>query len=261
MRMDRMTGDSGLNGLTWPCRSAVVAVLLGFGCASYSSNGIGSIERYIPVVISTEGMAARDLFGSLYFRIGGTSDAFRPVGSWIDWEFRTWLPSKPFDLFQTSFSSLRLWPDEYGFEPDEGEYFPNVIHDRFDLCETECTIEFYYNERSARQIDPRSGFWDRSPEDWQYGRLEYRWEDRVRTSRLVSYDEDTGYGVLDVGMITIEPLGDELRVEIAPQTVRAMDDTYWSPGGAGWERALREAGVGPAADAGVAIDGRDAGRD
>ena len=84
-------------------------------------------------------------------------------------------------------------------------------------------MRFYFSDQRVREVTDRSLFWEESPERWRQAELEFNWDDIVRNTYLISYDERTGDLERALGTVVVDTRGGGLSVSIMPRVHRMYD--------------------------------------
>jgi hypothetical protein len=196
-------------------------------CADSAPPGWGdgpeSFRSLIPLTIRGEDLSSADTQGTIFVRIqgqnAGQTTMWRAV---IDGE--TWLRAiRARTVGEFDINYFYPWKEEHSFSMQNAPHYIHRISDENRLCQESCTFDVYYTDQLITDIGNTELLWNAAPERWRRAEFEYRWDDRITASSLQSYDEETGMGVVNIGMVTVDPSGDELRVTMEPQTLHLYD--------------------------------------
>jgi hypothetical protein len=211
--------------------------LLAPACSTEQSETVGqtlslSLRTPIPAVIESDGRRVEGT-GTLFFSIHGGRGASSPA-LFVDDESTVWYwaTEEPNPSFETSRNFP--WRGRFAFGIEESSRRPTrPIVDRPGLCEDECSLRFYYTEQEFNGRDGQISdwerdrgdlrMWDEAPELWRYAEFEYRFSDRVEVSFVESFDDETGRGVLQLGLVTIDVSGDGMVVEMRAHPFEVFD--------------------------------------
>jgi hypothetical protein len=184
----------------------------------------GTLEEQLPVLVAfTPNSLTERGVGTVYIQInderGNRETGIRHVDrNGVAWQQLQEAPARWFE-----FPARYGWQGTHFFVPTDGEQLmPHVAHDTY-LCREECKLNLYYTEQVLDGSESVEQFWDATPELWRRAEFNYRVEDVVSLSTIARFDDATGYGVLDLAMVTIDVSGDQLAVSLETHPLNVKD--------------------------------------
>jgi len=227
-------GRAGTAALAWGL------VLLMPACSTEQAETGGqnlfiSGKTPIPAVIESNGQRVEGS-GTLFFAIVGNRGTAGPA-AFVDEESTIWNWSKEDPDFVGDTQQNFPWGGQFAFRIQEGSRRPSrPIDDLPGRCEDACTLRFYYTEQEFNGRDGQIRdwerdrgdlrMWDEAPELWRYAEFEYRFSDRVDVSYVDSFDDETGRGVLQLGLVTMDVSGEGMVVEMRAHPFDVADSNH-----------------------------------
>ena len=227
--MSKSSGRVGPGHLNTHC---VLAVMLLTGLSACTEpeaeSGLGPISGMssdaLPVLVAfTPNSLTERGVGTVYIQInderGNRETGIRHVDrNGVAWQQLQEAPARWFE-----FPARYGWQGTHFFVPTDGEQLmPHVAHDTY-LCREECKLNIYYTEQVLDGSESVEQFWDATPELWRRAEFIYRVEDVVSLSTIARFDDATGYGVLDLAMVTIDASTDRLAISLDTHPLNVKD--------------------------------------
>jgi hypothetical protein len=224
-----------------PGRAGTAALAFGWvlwsGCspdreAPEGFDPMGSLRTPVPLVLASDGQPVEGS-GTLFFAFGGVQ-GFQSSAKFVDESSTVWYWSKEEPEFTGDISWNFPWAGRFEFGiPESSRRAFRPIDQRGERCKDECSLRFYYTEQEFNGRDGQISdwerdrgdlrMWDEAPELWRYAEFEYRFSDRVDVSFVESFDDETGRGVLQLGLVTIDLSGDGMVVEMRAHPFDVFD--------------------------------------
>ena len=214
-------------------------VLAGCSPDAQPTQGVVDIMSFrtpVPVVVEAGGERVVDS-GTLFVSIRGDRGVYggrRMPSAFWDSDSVPWIWATPVWIAAIDMSYSYPWTGRHELNvPETSTDTVREVVDRPVLCEEACTLRFYYTEQEFNGRDGQISdwerdhgdllMWDEAPELWRYAELEYRFSDRVDVSYIESFDDETGRGVLQLGLVTFDVSGEDVVVEVRPHRVDVLD--------------------------------------
>lgn len=204
--------------------------------ANHSSSSVANENGrdVLHILVELDGELLAD-DGTIFTAVRGDSRRFS--GQFVDHEGNNWTWS-PYVGRPSLFSANFPWGVELNLRPNPDAVAPWWrLHRTDDVCLDTCTLRIYYTEQSFRPDGPyitewsevadRIRMWDEAPELWRYAEYEYRFSEREEVSFIESFDDATGRGVVQLGLLTMDISGDEPRITMRAYPLPVFDQ--WHP--------------------------------